>query len=107
MSKRIAAAVIVLLAVSVSASAREGFGFTKKAAEMSVMTPPAVNVAGSRVSVKVTGDRDQLGSNLELLQRSITDLIEASGTPLHVASPPDVYVAVDIDRLDVDHRRES
>src|SRR5258705_293521 len=41
MLKRIAATTLVLLACSAGASAREGFGFTKKAAEMNYTAPPA------------------------------------------------------------------
>ena len=107
MFKRIAAAVMVSLVWCSGASAREGFGFTKKAAEMNMVTPPAINVAGTRVTVSVKSDRSRVGSNTELMQRSIVELIEGANTALRVASPADVIVTVDLDRLDVDHRRGS
>jgi hypothetical protein len=107
MSNRIAATALLLLACSTVASAREGFGFTKKAAEMNVTYPPAINVAGTNVSVKVESDRSRVGSNTDLMQDSIVDLIERGGTALRVGSPADVIVNVDLDRLDVDHRNNS
>src|SRR5207244_13177717 len=107
MSKRIAAALVVALACCVSASAREGFGFTKKAAEMNVMIPPAINVTGTRVAVNVKSDRARVGSNTELMQKTIADLIEAAGTALRLGSPADIVVNVDLERLAVDHRRSS
>src|SRR2546423_12905804 len=107
MSKRIAAVVVLCLAWCLSASAREGFGFTKKAAEMNVTAPPALNVSGTRVAVKVRSDRSRVGSNSDLMEKSIADLIDGAGTALRVASPADVRIEVDFDRLDVDHRSGS
>src|SRR6266487_4750730 len=107
MSKRIAATVLVSLICCVSASAREGFGFTKKAAEMNVIAPPAINVAGTRVSVNVKSDRSRVGSNTELMDKSIMELIDGAGTALRVGSPADIRIDVDLDRLDVDHRSNS
>src|SRR5436190_20391703 len=107
MSKRIAATVLVSLICCVSVSAREGFGFTKKAAEMNVIAPPAINVAGTRVSVNVKSDRSRVGSNTELMEKSIMELIDGAGTALRVGSPADIRIDVDLDRLDVDHRSNS
>ena len=107
MAKRIAAAVVVLLVCCATASAREGFGFTKKAAEMNITVPPAINVYGTAVSVTVKSDRARVGSNTDLMQKSIADLIEAAGTALRLALPADIIVAVELDHLDVDHRSES
>ena len=107
MRKKVTAVMIALLAAAAAASAREGFGFTKKAAQMNVTTPPALNVAGTRVSVRVRSDRERFGSNTDLMQRSIEELIDRAGTALHVAPAADVVVTVDLDRLDVDHRENS
>ena len=107
MSKHIAAAFLGLLVCSASLSAREGFGFTKKAAEMNLIAPPGINVAGMHVGVKVTSDRSRVGSNTELMEKSIVDLIDGAGTALRVASPADIRIEVDLDRVDVDHRSNS
>src|SRR2546423_4795583 len=107
MWKRIAATILLFSAWCVAASAREGFGFTKKAAEMNLTTPPAINVGGTRVSVKVRSDRSRVGSNAGQMERTIVDLIDGAGTALRVASPADIKVDVDLDRLDVDHRSTS
>jgi hypothetical protein len=101
MSKHIAAIVLVSLICCVSASAREGFGFTKKAAEMNVIAPPAINVSGTRVALSVKGER------AHDMERSIADLIERAGTALRVGTPADISVTVDVDRVDVDHRSNS
>src|SRR5258706_14560447 len=101
MSKRIAAVILVSLIGCVSASAREGFGFTKKAAEMNVRAPPGINVSGTRVALSVKGER------AHDMERSIADLIERAGTALRVGTPADITVTVDVDRLDVDHRSNS
>jgi hypothetical protein len=101
MSKRIAATLFVSLICCAGASAREGFGFTKKAAEMNVTLPPAINVAGTRVALSVKGER------AHDMERSIADLIERAGTALRVGTPADITVTVDVDRVDVDHRSNS
>lgn len=108
MSKRIAATVVVLCVTSVSAWGREGFGFTKKAADMTITTPPALNVAGTRVAVSVKGERTRLAVNAEQMEKSIGATIEgAEGGRLRVGSPPDVTIAVDLQRLDVEERSQS
>jgi len=91
----------MVLAVCANASAREGFGFTKKAADMKMTVPPAINVIGTRVALDVKGDRARE------LERSIADLIERAGTALKVATPADIHVSVDVDRVDVDHDSRS
>ena len=55
MSRKVVVAALLSLACGASALAREGFGFTKKAAEMNVTVPPAINVAGTRVALNVKG----------------------------------------------------
>src|SRR5436309_10562456 len=100
MLRKLAVAFLVV-ACCAPAYAREGFGFTKKAAEMNVTTPPALNVRGTRVALDIKGER---GSDLE---KSLTQIIEGAGTALHVASPADLVVTADVERLDVDERSNS
>jgi hypothetical protein len=107
MMKKYAVLFLASLAWPAVLSAREGFGFTKKAAEMNVTSPPAINVSGTRASVKVRSDRSRVGSNAGDMERSIIDLINRAGTALRVASPADIRIDVDLDRLDVDHRTGS
>src|SRR5207237_6903288 len=85
MTKRIAFFLVVGSALAAGASAREGFGFTKRAAEFTRTVPPAVNVSGTRVNVTVSS-RPRFAEKAELLRQYTEESITASKR-LEIASP--------------------
>jgi ribosome-associated translation inhibitor RaiA len=99
MTKRIAFFLVVGSALAAVASAREGFGFTKRATEFTKTVPPAVNVSGTRVNV-TAASRPRFADKAELLRKYTEEAITASNR-MQIASPGDVNVAIDLDKLEV------
>ena len=66
---KIAATSLAGLLLCSAAAAREGFGFTKKAADMVMTTPPAINVSGTTVKVTVKSECERLGDDAPVLAR--------------------------------------
>ncbi len=105
MTKRIAFFLVVGSALAAVASAREGFGFTKRAAEFTKTVPPAVNVTGTGVNVTASS-RPRFAVKAELLRKYTEEAITASNR-LQIANPGDVNVAIDLDKLEVRSHTDS
>jgi hypothetical protein len=105
MRKATVASLIVLLCTA--AEAREGFGFTKRSADMIVRKPPAIVISGTRVLVTATGERTRIADDAQVLRKYVEELIAAGDTRLSISSSPDVTLAIDLDRLDYESRSES
>src|SRR5260370_7733513 len=78
--------VVAAAFTTLPALGREGFGFTKRAVNMSRTRPPAINVTGARLRVKATSVRSDESSDAESLQKLAEDAITA-GDP-HIAPSP-------------------
>jgi hypothetical protein len=87
--------------------AREGFGFTKRAAQMARTKPPAVNVAGSRLRVKATSIRSDASSDAESLQKLAADAITAGDSRISESGSPDLDVRLSVERIDADDSWET
>jgi hypothetical protein len=93
------AAVLVVLAIGVSAEAREGFGFKKKAVEFDRTIPPATNAGARRVQVKVESERGGERDDARTFERYITEhILAGSGTVAD--SKAEVNIDVELDRLE-------
>ncbi len=93
------AAVLFVLAIGVSAEAREGFGFKKKAVEFDRTIPPATNAGSRRVQVRVDSERGGERDDARTLERYITEQI-LSGAGTIADNKPEVTIDVDLDRLE-------
>lgn len=93
------AAVLAVLAIGLSAEAREGFGFSKKAVDVDRTIPPATNAGARRVQVLVESERDSERDDAATLARYITEHILA-GAGTVAESRPEVVVDVSLDRLE-------
>ncbi|HVE72275.1 MAG TPA: hypothetical protein VNI54_12980 [Thermoanaerobaculia bacterium] len=92
-------AIVLLLAVGVSAEAREGFGFKKKAVDFDRTVPPATNAGSRRVQVVVESERGAERDDTRTLERYITEHVLAGAGTL-ADSKPDVSIDVNLDRLE-------
>ena len=93
------AAVLVVLAIGVSAEAREGFGFKKKAVEFDRTIPPATNAGARRVQVRVESERGGERDDARTFERYITEhILAGSGTVAD--SKAEVNIDVELDRLE-------
>ena len=92
-------AVLLLVGIGVSAEAREGFGFAKKAVDMTRTIPPATNAGARRVQLVVDSERGADQDDARTLQRYLTDhIVNGGGTVAE--SKPEVELNVAIDRLE-------
>lgn len=90
---------VVVLAIGVSADAREGFGFKKKAVDIQRTVPPATNVGARRVGLKVESERGADQDDARTLERYISEhILNGGGTVAE--SKPEVTLNVVIDRLE-------
>jgi hypothetical protein len=103
------AALLLLLSVAavVPAQAREGFGFSKRAVQMSRTRPPAVNVSGARLRVKAASVRSNNSSDAEALQKLTADAITAGDARIAESTSPDLDVRLSLVRLDADDTWET
>ena len=93
------AAVLFVLAIGLSAEAREGFGFKKKAVDFDRTIPPATNAGSRRVQVIVESERGGERDDARTLERYITEhILAASGTLAD--SKGEVTIDVGLDRLE-------
>jgi hypothetical protein len=90
----------LLLAIAVSANAREGFGFSKKAVDIMRTIPPATNAGARRVNVVVEAERGADEDDARTLSRYINDHILSGSGTLAEGAKPEVTVDVAIDRLE-------
>jgi len=82
-----------------AAEAREGFGFTKKAVDMTRTIPPSLNVSGSRVKVTASAERSGNSDDAQSLRKYTEDML-VSGSRFASAATPDVSVTLSMSRLD-------
>jgi hypothetical protein len=95
------AVLLLLSAVTVTpAVAREGFGFSKKAVEMTRTIPPALTLGSRHVKVTVKSERASRAEDAQTLQRYVEDAILSGGGTLATGAKGDVNVTVSVDRLD-------
>lgn len=84
---------------ALSAEAREGFGFKKKAVDIMRTIPPATNAGARRVAVRVDSERGADEDDARTLGRYLTEhIVNGGGTVAE--SKPEVELNVAIDRLD-------
>lgn len=91
---------------ALAAEAREGFGFTKKAVDITRTIPPALNVAGTRVKVTASAERSSNSDDASSLRKYTEDTLVA-GSRFAAAEAPDVHVVLSVNRLDSDDQWES
>lgn len=92
--------VLAVLAAGVSAEAREGFGFKKKAVDINRTIPPATNAGSRRVEVNVEAERGQDQDDARTLARYITDHILSANGTVSESGKPEVTLDVSVDRLE-------
>lgn len=107
MFKRIVLVAIVSLAVCLSASAREGFGWSKKAVDIDRTVPPAINVSGTRLSVTIDQERTRKAGDAPRLRDAVEKAILDGDKKLEAAPHGDVNVSIALDRFDTDQHNES
>ena len=98
--------------IAAPGSAREGFGFTKKAVSMNRTNPPLLDIGARRVKVAATSDRASEKDDAATLKRYIEEFVlNGAGTIAPEKEKGEIRIAVDIDRLDSNEswetRRES
>jgi len=100
MSRRVAVLSFVSIVMSVvAAEAREGFGFTKRAVDMTRTIPPSLNVNGTNVTVTANSERSNDSDDARSL-RKYTENILTSGSRFVIASAGDVGITLSLNRLD-------
>jgi hypothetical protein len=91
-----------------AAYGREGFGFTKKAAEFNRTIPPGVSVAGTTVTVALDREHGRATSRSETLRQSVESLVLAGDRKFEAVSEgADVRVLIALDRLDSEEISKS
>ncbi|MEO8035338.1 MAG: hypothetical protein ABI837_12960 [Acidobacteriota bacterium] len=103
--KRIAMAVSFSLFIAVPSHAGEGFGFAKKAANMVVRHPPAINVTATRFKVIATSQRSRVEAAAQTLRKYVEDALV--GGHMAVDDTPELTVSIDLDQLQTDVNTES
>ena len=98
--KRLLVALSVLVLVVVPAEAREGFGWNKKAVDMTRTVPPSLNSGARRVKIDVKSARGADEDDAQTLTRYLSDAILAGGGTLAESGKPEITLSLDIDRLD-------
>ena len=91
---------LCVAALAVSAEAREGFGFKKKAVDVMRTIPPSTNAGARRVKVTVQSERDADEDDAKTLSRYISDAILSGGGTLAESGKPEVTITVSLDRLE-------
>src|SRR5688572_11164788 len=96
--------VLLLLAAALfttEASAREGFGFTKKAVSLARTNPPTLDIGARRVKITATSDRAAEQDEAATLKRYTEEFVlTGAGTMATEKDKGDVRIAVAVDRLD-------
>jgi hypothetical protein len=91
---------LISLVAAVSAQAREGFGFTKRAVQMTLTRPPAVNVTGARLRVTAVSARSDGGSDAQSLQKLVAEAIVAGDARIAESEAPDLDIHLTLEHLD-------
>src|SRR5258708_2057499 len=89
------------------AQAREGFGFTKRAVQMSRTRPPAVNVSGARLRVRAASVRDDDRSDAQSRQKLAADAVTAGDPRIAESVSPDLDVRLTLERLSAEDSWET
>lgn len=92
--------VALLVGIAVSAEAREGFGFSKKAVSILRTIPPATNAGARRVLIAVESERGADQDDARTLERYLTDHIVNGGGTVAEGGKAEVELNVAIDRLE-------
>ncbi len=93
---------LIVLATSVfasSASAREGFGFSKKSVTMNRTRPPALNTSARRIKVVAGSDRSKESDDAASLKRYTEEVLLAGAGTL-AEQKPETTIRLSVDRLD-------
>ena len=98
--KRLLLALSVVAFAAASAEAREGFGFYKKAVDMTRTIPPSLNSGARRVKITVSSTRAADEDDAQTMKRYLSDLILAGGGTLADSGKPEVVINAEIDRLE-------
>lgn len=98
--KRHFIAVLIAAAVAIPALARESFGFSKKAVQLTRTIPPSTNAGARRVKVNVTSDRGDAADDAKTLNRYIGEAILAGAGTLADSGRPEVTIDVTLDRVE-------
>ncbi len=93
-------AMTLFVGVALSAEAREGFGFAKKAVDIMRTIPPATNAGARRVAIRVESERGADRDDARSLERYVTEHIVDGGGTVAEGGKPEVDLNVAIDRLD-------
>lgn len=93
-------AMTLFVGVALSAEAREGFGFSKKAVDIMRTIPPATNAGARRVAIRVESERGADQDDARSLERYLTEQIVDAGGTVAEGGKPEVELNVAIDRLD-------
>ena len=108
MSKRALLCGVASALFAFAAYGREGFGFTKKAAEFNRTIPPAINIAGPTVTVALDRERGRTSGKAETLRQSVETAVLAGDKKLQsVPDRADVQVLIAFDRLHSDRISQS
>lgn len=92
---------ITLLVITATAAAREGFGFTKRAVQMTRTRPPAASVAGARIRVEAISTRCEESDEAESLRALTSSAITAGDSGMAESGRPDLVVHLTLERLGV------
>lgn len=98
-TKKLLALLASGLLVVTAAEAREGFGFSKKAALMNRTKPPALNLAARRIVVETASDRSKESEDAKALKRLIEEMILNGRGSLAAGEKPEMTIVVALDRL--------
>jgi hypothetical protein len=104
-------ALLLLAAAAVfttDASAREGFGFTKKAVSLTRTNPPSLDIGARRVKISATSDREAEKDDAATLMRYTEELVlSGAGTMATGKDKGDVRISIAVDRLDSNESWET
>jgi hypothetical protein len=91
---------VISLVAAVPAEAREGFGFTKRAVQMSLTRPPAVNVTGARLRVTAVSVRCEGSSDAQALEKLVAEAVVAGDARIAESEAPDLDIHLTLEHLD-------
>jgi hypothetical protein len=93
-------AVTLFVGIALSAEAREGFGFKKKAVDITRTIPPVTNAGARRVAIRVESERGADQDDARTLERYLTEHVVDGGGTVAEGGKPEVELNVAIDRLE-------
>ena len=105
--RQVALALSLIAFLAVRADAREGFGFSKKAVDMTRTTPPGINIAGTRIGVIAASDRSGDADDAKTLGRHTEEAILEGDKRLSTAASPEITVRLMLNGLDANETWEQ